>query len=100
MSKELRRTLDRYTGGALSAMNDTCKSERLQGYITVAKNFNEITFIFTAYHDGVTRYFNAVRVPEGAETLAAEVELSELFRQLRKAGFLLNPAPPAPTCWS
>ena len=83
-------------------MNDTCKHEGLQGYITIAKKFNEITFIFTGYHNGVTRYFNAVRVPKGAETLAAQVELSETLRQLRKekAGSSLNPAPPAPTCWS
>ena len=101
MSKQLRRALDHYTGGALSAMNQACKQAELQGYITVQLEAEKQTFIFTAYRGSVTRYFQSVTVT-GAEALAEKIRTSERLRQLRKqkAGLLLNPAPPAPTCWS
>jgi hypothetical protein len=97
----LRRELDHYTGGALSAMNQACRQEGLTGYITVSGSGGTQVFVFTAYQGEQTRYFQSVEVT-GAEVLAESVRTSEQLRQLRKekAGFLLNPAPPAPICWS
>jgi len=101
VSKELRRELDQYTGGALSAMNQACRQEGLTGHVTVSGYGGTQVFVFTAYRGEQTRYFQSVEVT-GAEVLAEKVRISEQLRQLRKekAGLLMNPAPPVLTCWS
>jgi len=96
MSNYLQRTLDRYTGGALSDLNNACQTRGLRGYITVAEEGNVPMFIFTGYDpNGTTRFFKKVMAP-GAEPITEQVRLSEEFRALRKtkAGFEMNPASP------
>lgn len=103
MSNYLKRTLDRYTGGALSDLNDACQALGLQGYITTTMNGNTPTFIFSGHNEqGRTLFFKKVLAP-GAQDILEQVKLSEEFRALRKtkAGFSLNPAPhPTPIVWN
>lgn len=103
MSNYLQRTVDRYTNGALSAMNTACQTRGLKGYITIIEESNGTpTFVFTGYDlNGKTRFFQRVSAP-GTENIVEDVKLSEEIRALRKvkAGFAMNPASRTPIVWS
>lgn len=84
MTNELRRLLDRHSGGALEAMNNLCRAHGLEGYITATPEGKDGLFTFSAYKDGATRFFATARVP-GAAYLVEDVQTSETVRLLKKA---------------
>ena len=91
----LRKTLDEYTKGALTALNKAVNMEGLQGHITVLSGSQGTTFIFSGYKDGTTRYFQKVTVLQ-AEELGAQVMASEEIRSLKQVVGFSHKKPKTP----
>ncbi len=79
----LRRLLDLQSGGALEKMNNLCREQGLEGYITAFEEGVDAVFAFTAYKAGKTAFFATARIAGGG-ALVEEVQTSEEIRLLKK----------------
>lgn len=83
MKNDLRRLLDRHSGGALETMNQLCRQQGLEGYITATTEGKDGLFTFSAYKNGDNCFFALTRIPGGAY-IVGDVQASEAIRLLRK----------------
>ena len=66
MKNELRRLLDRHSNGALEAMNQLCRTQGLEGYVTATLEGKDGIFTFTAHKNDRTLFCRSVRIPGAA----------------------------------